>query len=186
MKYSGFLILLLLGSLTWHPQQADATQVFVSRDAEGNFVFSDRSSPYSETHTVKPLPTVPAIKFERLPAITEPDMANLLPTPYQLLSILYPRDQDNLPPGITATLEVMVGLRPTLETSDKLVLLDNGKPYYEGRDLTIPAPYLDPGEHQLQLAIRNTNGDLVMRSEIITVYIQRHSILRNSSRNGTK
>jgi len=186
MKYSGFLILLLLGPFIWHPQQADATQVFVSRDAEGNFVFSDRSSPHSETHTVKPLPTIPAIKFERLPVLTEPDTANPLPIPYQFLSILYPRDQDNLPPAITATLEIMVGLKPTLEARDKLVLLDNGKPYYEGRDITIPAPHLDPGEHQLQLAIRNANGDLVMHSEAITVYIQRHSILRNSSRSGTK
>lgn len=187
MKYSGTLFLSLLLAVQ-SMTAAQATQVFVSRDAEGNFIFSDQASPDAETHTVRELPTVPALKYDNLlpEAESPPQLRKPEPHPYQLLSILYPRDRDNLPPGISATLELIVGLKPKLRPDDKLVLLDNGKSYYEGRTLTIPVPNLDPGEHQLELAIRNKHGDLVLHSDPITVYIQRHSVLRQQSRQSTK
>ncbi len=187
MTYSGTLLLALLLTLQGITV-AQATQVFVTRDSDGNFVFSDRASPNAETHTVKALPTVPALKYDtRLPEAETHSAATAEATPpYHLLSILYPRDQENLPPGISATLELIVGLRPKLKPQDTLVLLDNGTPHYEGRKLTIPVPHLDPGKHRLQLAIRNAHNDLVMHSDPITVYVQRHSILRQNSKQGTK
>ena len=180
-------ILVWLGSLIC-TTTSHATQVFVSRDAQGNLIFSDRASPNAEQHRIKPLPTVPAFEYEtpdtnvKFPAIADEAPIRSDGFEYQFLTILYPRDQDNLPPGVSATLEIMVGLRPKLRPQDQLVLLDNGTRAYTGRDLTISMSNLNPGQHLLQLAIEQPNGDLVQHSEGITIYVQRHSVLRNQAR----
>lgn len=190
------LVSLWLGSLM-ASFAVHATQVFVSRDSQGNLIFSDTATANATTHKVEPLPTVPALKYQKpeantnLPVIADEGSASNKPPAridnfeYQFLTILYPRDQDNLPPGRSATLEVMVGLKPGLRQQDTLVLLDNGKPAYSGRDLALSVPNLDPGQHTLQLAIKRNNGDLVQHSEEITIYVQRHSVLRNQANKRT-
>ena len=150
-------------------------------------------TPQAETHRIQPLPTIPALKYQKADVFKERKSDQVVPVSpradtfqYQFLTILYPRDQDNLPPGPSATLEIMAGVKPRLRPKDTLVLIDNGKEIYSGRSLNISAANLDPGQHLLQLAIKRPNGDTIQESDTITVYIQRYSTLRNQAINRTK
>ncbi len=156
----------------------------MTRDASGNFVFSDQVSPAAEKHVVRPLPTMPAIQIPAPSRAKQSESINakqIQPVPYQL-SILYPRDRDNLPPGEVSTLELIAGLQPVLSKQDTLILQDNGRTYYKGRELRIPISRLTPGEHTLQLLIKNQHNDVIKQSNPITIYIQRHSVLRKPAK----
>lgn len=166
--------------------QTIATEVYVTRDASGNFVFSDQVSPAAEKHVVRPLPTMPAIQIPVPSRVKQNEGGSInakqsQPVPYQL-SILYPRDRDNLPPGEVSTLELIAGLQPVLSEQDTLILQDNGRTYDEGRELRIPISRLTPGEHTLQLLIKNQHNDVIKQSNPITIYIQRHSVLRKPAK----
>ncbi|MDO6681856.1 MULTISPECIES: hypothetical protein [unclassified Oceanobacter] len=153
-----------------------ATQVHVSRDAEGNLVFSDRVSEGSEPHEVEELPTVPAFVAPSATSTSQTQTTAQAGQFYTHLKILSPGNQDNIPTGLAASLNIVIDALPALRASDTFVVLVDGKPVTSGRDNSLPINQLVRGQHTLEAVINNASGQEILRSQAVTVYIQRHSI----------
>lgn len=172
LRHGCSLLLMVAISLT-----ASATDVYVSRDKDGSVVFSDKPSRGSETHKVKQLPVVPAFVA---PAKTSQPAAPSADkkTSYTSLSIVSPQDGTQLPTGAAGSLNVNGVLSPGLQPGDTIELIDNGQRIKQGQQTSFALEYLDRGEHQLQLQVVNAKGDVIISSNLVTVYIQRHSVLK--------
>lgn len=160
---------------------ANATDVYMSRDKNGNMTFSDQPSSGAEAHKVKPLPTVPA--FVPPP---QPPAAEVKPEPrlqYTSLGIISPTDQAQLPTGAAGGLTVSGVLSPGLQPGDSIQLLNNGQVIQRGSQTSFTLEYMDRGEHQLQLRVVNSKDEPLISSNTVTIYIQRHSVIRRANGN---
>lgn len=83
-----------------------------------------------------------------------------------------------LPTGAAGSLNVNGVLSPGLQPGDTIELIDNGQRIKQGQQTSFALEYLDRGEHQLQLQVVNAKGDVIISSNLVTVYIQRHSVLK--------
>ena len=151
------------------------TKVFITRDADGNPVFSDRKSANSEAHVVKELPSMPAFKTAPpKPEQTEPEPA--LPQ-YTSLSIISPVDGITLQRGQNGSLQVSGVLTPSLNKGDSIVLRSGSKELARGRQSTFNLTNLDRGEHVLRMSVENAAGEALIKSQDVTIYVQRASSL---------
>ena len=101
------------------------TRVYVTRDADGNPIFSDRQSTGAEAHVVKELPSMPA--FRRDAPATDapaPEKSAEQTTAYTSLSIVTPSNGTQLERGFNGELEVSGVLTPALSKGDRVVLKD--------------------------------------------------------------
>lgn len=182
---------------------AQAGQVYMSRDADGNIVFSDRAEGKAERIDVQELPTVPAyIVPDRLkqptatpvqatPAITatpvtttlqspEKPKSNKIPPDYQSLKIVSPRSGETYQNGDANNLMVIAEMQPSMKEDDALQLFDNGTLIRHTRTNYFAVNDLDRGEHKLEVAIVSKEGKEKIRSEGVIVYIHRTSVLKNA------
>tara|TARA_B100001109_G_scaffold255820_1_gene261208 strand:- start:45266 stop:45784 length:519 start_codon:yes stop_codon:yes gene_type:complete len=153
---------------------AQATEVYTYRDENGNVVFSDKPGKNSKKHQVKEIPTMPAFaipeeKPEEKPA--EPAFS------YTSLSIVTPRNEDHLQAGYAGNVQVSGVLSPGLRPDDEIVLLDNGKIVGQGRQTHFNLKNLFRGEHQLQMEVRNPEGEVMISSNPVILYVHRASSL---------
>ncbi|WP_221800037.1 DUF4124 domain-containing protein [Oceanobacter mangrovi] len=161
-----------------------ATQVYVTRDADGNMIFSDRASADAEVHEVDGVPTVPAF------VPPSPDRSDKPAEPvkeqsyYQSLQILSPADQTNVPPGLAADLELVVDVVPALRPDDTISVLVDGAEIGSGKKTTYPINKLVRGQHVMEAMVRDGTNKIIMRSPSVTIYIQRTSI-QNPQRQNT-
>lgn len=158
-----------------------ATEVYITRDAQGNIVFSDQPQSGAETHKLKELPTVPAFK----PPVSKPPEAQAPQAnavSYTSLGILTPSDQYQLPSGLGGELQVSGILTPKLEEGHVIELLDNGKVVDEGKQTLFTLRHLDRGEHKLQLRVVDQQQKTVISSNKVTIYVQRYSRLNRSGK----
>ena len=65
-----------------------ATEVYISRDANGNVIFSDKPGQNSEKHAVKELPSIPA--YVPPPSAHQPAKVNEPSFNYTSLTIITP------------------------------------------------------------------------------------------------
>ena len=153
-----------------------ATEVYVTRDAQGHVVFTDQHQSGAETHNLKALPTVPAFKRPEstTPEVKTPETNEVS---YTSLSILSPGDQYQLPSGFGGEIEISGILTPGLEESHVIELLDNGRVVDKGKQTLFTLRYLDRGEHKLQLRVVDRQQKTVISSNKVTVYVQRYSRL---------
>ena len=168
-----YIISFLLLSLT----TAVAAQVYISRDANGNVMFSDKPSANSEVHEVKEMQTVPALVIP-----TEVDSSHKKENTdkafeYTSLSIITPSNEQTIPTGHAGNVEVSGVLSPGLKSTDTIYLLDNKAVLREGRQTTFIINNMPRGEHKLQLVVRDKNGKELISSNPVTIYVQRASIL---------
>lgn len=158
-----------------------ATEVYITRDAQGNAVFSDQPQPGAETHKLKALPTVPAFKppVGKTPDVTASE-SNAVH--YTSLGILTPTDQYQLAPGLGGEIQLSGILTPELGEGHTIELLDNGKVVDTGKQTLFTLRHLDRGEHTLQLRVVDQQQKAVITSNKVTVYVQRYSRLNRSGK----
>lgn len=155
--------------------QSLATDVYVSRDKHGNPQFSDQRSKNAQPHKVKPLPTVPALAK---PMSNEPDPGPAATTPvYQKLAIIKPHNPHHLNTGMSGNINIQAQLQPDLFAGDHLELLLNGKTTQQSSSLAFSIDNLPRGEHSVELVVRSKDGQEKIRSQTLTLYVQRHAIL---------
>ncbi len=167
-----YLSIFLLLSLT----TAFASEVYFSRDKNGNVVFSDRPSANSEIHTVKDIPTVPA--FVAQTAQEQPKDNQQPIAEYTTLTIVAPANELTIPTGHTGNITVSGVLSPGLRSTDTIYLLDHQTIIQQGRKTTFKLSNLPRGEHKFQLVVRDNKGKDLISSNTVTVYVQRASILK--------
>lgn len=156
-----------------------AGEVYMSRDANGNVVFSDQPSANSQKHEVRELPSMPALVVPQAqPAAPVKPVAEVT---YTSLAIVSPQHSYQLASGYAGNLDVSGVLSPGLRESDTLVLLDNGAQVASGRQTSFSLSNLSRGEHKLQMAVLDAQGKTLISSNPVTVYVQRSSVLKRQN-----
>ena len=153
------------------------TKVYITRDADGNPVFSDRKSSGAEAHVVQELPSMPA--FNVPDPARQPETQNREPVPvsYTSLSIISPSNGTDLPRGMAGDIQVSGVLTPALQGDDEVILKDSGKEIARSKQTTFTLTNLDRGEHNLQMEVVSPDGEVRISSQNITLYVQRSSSL---------
>lgn len=173
------VIIALLSAFT----QPLAGDVYMTRDAQGNVIFSDKPGKNAQVHKVKPLPTVPAYVSPKIPDTAEEEEEQAPAFSYTSLSIVAPGDQHQLPTGFAGKLEISGVLSPGLQPGHQVQLLDNGTVIERGGQTHFNLQYLNRGEHKFQLVVKDEKEKVLIRSNNVTVYVQRHSTLNRSRKN---
>lgn len=169
MRY--FSVFLLLSLTT-----AFASEVYFSRDENGNVVFSDTPSANSELHQVKEIPTMPALVVPAKQIVNKKSDDGSFQ--YTSLSIVSPVDDQAIPTGHAGNVSVSGVLSPGLRPTDTIYLLDQQSVIRKGRQTTFSLSNLSRGEHTLQLVVRNEKGKDLISSNPVTIHVQRASVLR--------
>ncbi|MFT6624335.1 MAG: hypothetical protein ACJAZI_000396 [Cycloclasticus sp.] len=113
-------------------------------------------------------PSDPQTKDEPARDISDHQMDDR--TPYQTMTFVNLKDELTL--QNVSSISVQYSLQPSLQNDDGVVLYLNGKAQ-EGLTLT----NLSRGSLSLRLAVLDREGEELISSEEITIYIQKHSIL---------
>jgi len=157
------------------PVALATTQVYVTRDAAGNLIFSDRPSADAEIHPVEPLPTVPSLKMpkaeDELPADLEIDQF------YTNLQILSPNNEANIPHGLATDLSAVIDVQPALRPGDYLAVLVDGQLLSKGSSYSVSLGQLTRGKHIIEARIVDGDGTILLSSRRVTIYIQQPSVL---------
>jgi hypothetical protein len=155
----------------WLVPASAATEVYVSRDENGNLIFSDRPSKNSEKHEVKELPTMPAMKVPEKESEPEPKKEPAFE--YTSLAIVSPSEGTNIPRGMGGNISVNGVLSPGLQAGHSVVLLQGSTVVKRGRQTSFSLSNLSRGEYQFQLQVRDKNDEALISSQPVTVYVQR-------------
>jgi hypothetical protein len=154
------------------PISANATNVFITIDKEGNRIFSDIPSKESRTHKIKDISTVPAVKVQRTTAtaISNKDVD----TQYQQVIIMNPKNESTLTRDKLGNFVVSAQLNSALSDNDEAVLLFDGQEISVGSQLNWQINNADRGTHSLQVMIRKQNNqqEKIISSKVI-VYVKR-------------
>lgn len=153
------------------------TRVYITKDADGNPVFSDRRTQGSEAHIVRELPSMPAFEAETTTPTAAPAERDQDQFSYTSLTIVAPAAGATLPTGQAGNLEVSGVLSPGLRDSDSLVLVQNGVEVASGRQTAFQLTNMNRGEHELQMLVKNAQGKTIIRSQTVTIFVQRNSSL---------
>lgn len=156
-----------------------ATEVYMSRDEQGNIIFSDRPSAGAQRHEVRELPSVPA--FTAPVTAQQPSTVNEPTFSYTSLSIITPTNGQTIPTGMAGNVEISGVLSPGLREADTLILLSNGNVLRQGRQTSFQLQNLERGEHTLQMVVRDKDGKTLISSNPVTLYVQRASVLNRST-----
>jgi hypothetical protein len=154
------------------PVSANATDVFITINEEGNRIFSDIPSKESRTHKIKEIRTVPAVKVQRTTAtaINNKDVD----TQYQQLIITSPKNESTLTRDKLGNFVVSAQLSSALSENDEAVLLFDGQEISASSQLNWQINNADRGAHSLQVMIRKQNNqqEKIISSKVI-VYVKR-------------
>lgn len=159
---------------------AVGAQIYSWTDAQGNVVYSDQKPPPGvAAHTIelKPLNTVPAAPAPAPNSgATVPQSAPPAAQTKPVLRIVSPQNEQ----GIRANngdITVKLQVSPGLGKGQALHLYLDGKLVHAGRSLDVPLKNLDRGAHHAYVVLTDAQGQVLRRSEAITFYVLRHSIL---------
>ena len=153
------------------------TKVFMTKDKDGNPIFSDRNTQGAEAHVIQELPSMPAYKGQPANAAAAPAERTEDKFSYTSLSIVAPANGATMAPGLSGNIEVSGVLSPGLRDGDRIVLLRNGLEVASGRQTAFSLENLERGEHQLQMRVENSSGKAIINSQTISVFVQRTSSL---------
>jgi len=155
--------------------QAD---IYKTVDEHGNVVFTDNpKGKKAEKIELRKTNTQPPIKPAAPPSPKKSQPAGEPATRYQL-SISTPSEGTHILPG-QQTLAVSVDLTPALAEGHHLQATLNGQrfgPQTTGNSINLTNLYR--GSHQLGVIVLGKRGEVLAQSQIVTVYVQRPSILR--------
>ena len=144
-------------------------EVYKSRDAQGNVIFSDKSSGSAEAVKLPPTNTIPEVAA---PQGQAPSAAPVGAAGGYTLAIVSPVDGQTVF-SATATLDVGVSVAPALQPGHSLRLLLDGAPAGLPQQGSLTLEGLSPGPHTLQVQVLNDSGEIVQGTGPVTVQMQR-------------
>lgn len=152
-----------------------AVDVYVTKDKDGNPVFSDQPSANAEKITIEDIQTVPQPQTQPI----SPSTTNIKELPkYDNLVITSPTNDETIREN-TGALTINISLSPELRGNDVISLSMDGKEVSSGRELSYNLSNVDRGSHVLQAAILSPTGKKLIESSSVTVHLQRTSIINN-------
>ena len=145
-------------------------QVYKSRDAQGNVIFSDTSSERASPVTVPPTNTIPVVAAPARP-VAAPATGDAAGAGYAL-AITTPVEGQTVFSAVGA-LDVSLSVSPALQPGHSLRLLLDGAPADLPQQGSLTLEGLGPGPHTLQAQVVDGNGEIVQSSGTVTVQMQR-------------
>ena len=146
-------------------------QVYKSRDAQGNVIFSDTSSERASTVTVPPTNTIPVVAAPARP-VAPPATGDATAAAGYALAITTPVEGQTVFSAVGA-LDVSLSVSPALQPGHSLRLLLDGAPADLPQQGSLTLEGLGPGPHTLQAQVVDGNGEIVQSSGTVTVQMQR-------------
>jgi hypothetical protein len=179
MKYS-ILLLALVVPLA-------SADVYKTVTSDGEVIFSDTPSPGAKRMHLPELTTYKSTPVPSLPSGTE-TTPPALPS-YQSFTVTTPRDQATIWDN-AGNVSMSVDLEPALAVEDghKVQYYLDGKPYGKA-DLSMANAYhgLDRGTHTLSASVLDGNGDSLISTAPVTIYLHQASVLHpNNPLNSAK
>lgn len=155
---------------------ASATEIYRTRDKDGNWIYTDkRPAGPSEEVKLPPINTVPsntntAPLYPSQTATPNPDAIE----PYQI-AIISPRENVTIPPG-QRDLAIAVHLNRPLEASHLLMYFINGELLEETQSTSIVIQEVHRGAHTLVVEAVDANGTSLGKSPEVVVNVIRPSL----------
>jgi hypothetical protein len=145
-------------------------EVYKSRDAQGNVIFSDKSSGSAEAVKLPPTNTMPEVAAPARPA-APPATGDAASAGYTLAIVTPVEGQMVF--SATGTLDVGLSVAPALQPEHSLRLLLDGAPAGIPQQGSITLEGVSQGTHTLELQVLDANGELVQSSGTVSVHLQR-------------
>ena len=148
-----------------------AEEVYKTRDAAGNVIYSDEPSPEAETIQIQEAQTVPADDvppFEYKPPA--PSTNN-----YTKLAIVSPASDEALRPE-DDSVRVAARVEPQFRGQDTFVLILDGKEHSSGKSPSFLLNGLERGSHTASVKIRDPKGAELISSDPVTFHILKTSV----------
>lgn len=153
---------------------ANATNVFITIDENGNRIFSDQPSKGAQKHKVREIQTVPAVKLPTAAAEKGNEQES---SSYSSLTITNPASGSIIHRGMTGNFSVMASIVPALQEGDESILMINGRVVAQGQQLHWQLNNIERGEHSLTAAIRDRKSqEIKITSPAVSVVVQRASV----------
>jgi len=157
--------------------QVASGAVYKTVDEHGNVVYTDDPVGHGEPVNLPPLSTVPPPRYQTVsPAQT--GKAEARPAYYQQLTIMSPT-QDETVRDNPGNVTILAGVNPELniEAGDRLQFYLDGKPVGEASEAEkVTIPNVDRGAHTVAVAVVDTAGKELKRSDEVRFYLHRQSI----------
>lgn len=152
-----------------------AADVYMTVDENGNPTFSDQPSENAEKLEIKEVTTIPAFDGRPPPAKT-PEPAH----PYRNITVVSPK-QDETYFRSEGDLVVTVQLTPRLRSSDTLVYYKDGTEIFAGKSSSHSIAEMDRGTHTVSVAVRDVDGNILIKSSDIIFFMKQNSILNRAN-----
>ena len=151
-----------------------ATDVYITRDKDGNPIFSDQPSSNAEKIIIEDVQIIP--KTHTQPSVLPGPETKVKELPkYNEITIVSPKNDESIRDN-TGALSIQVSLSPELRGNDVIALYMDGDVVSEGRQLTFNLSNIDRGTHVFQAAVKSTNGKKVIESDSVKVHLQRFAV----------
>ena len=165
-----FALALMLFSQTTHA----GTDVYVTRDANGNPVFSDTPSEAAEKIIIKEIQTVEEPKAVTLPDSSDPRIKQAVR--YETLDIISPQSDEAIRNN-AGNIMIQVALKPGLGGDDVILITLDGKEVSRGSATSVALNNLDRGSHQVSAAVISRTGARLLKSDVVEFHLLRTSVL---------
>jgi hypothetical protein len=169
MKKLMLIILLLI------PLMADADQVYMQTDQNGNVTYSDMPADNARPVNLPQVSTAPAPQPKQAPAAAPAPTTTPVPVPvgnkpYTEFDLVSPVDQETIQNQPSIPVEVKV--EPELQPGDKVQIMLDGAPWGP------PAPSIhfvfnapERGTHTMSAELINGSQQVIKETNTVTVYI---------------
>ncbi|WP_439135671.1 DUF4124 domain-containing protein [Pseudomaricurvus sp.] len=154
-------------------------EIYKTVDEQGNTVYTDNPKDKDKADPVD-LPdinTQPPVSAQPRPLPT----VKKAPVNYQV-RINNPQEGTQVPMG-QYEIPVSLSINPQLRNGDHIRILLNGQAFgqeFYSTNLVLREVYR--GEHSLRAVVINSSGEVMGRSNAVTIYVQRNSVPRKSAR----
>lgn len=147
-------------------------------DAEGNVVYSDQKPPPgvpAQKVELQPLPTVPAAPQPQPPMGRSSESGAPAQT-QATIKIVSPQNEQAVRAN-NGDVTVSMQASPALAKGRLVDLYVDGASAYRGAKTSVVLRNLDRGQHRLYAELIGASGRTLYRSEPVTFYVLRHSVL---------
>lgn len=152
-----------------------AQTIYRSVDKDGNVVFSDTPGEGAEEIILREVTTINSASAPVTPQPEQAQEANVIT--YAGLKIASPANDEVIREN-SGNVHIIVELQPNLMEGHKLTLYLDSKEYSDSTSPAFSLTNLDRGAHQLRVAVRDTEGKILLSSTSVTFHLQRASVIR--------
>ena len=176
----GMKQLLLVLCVALASTAVQAQKVYKIIHPDGTVEFTDTPPPDAPAQRIEVQPLNSAQPLAP-PSGSSSQSANGAPAGYSQFRITSPTDGESIRDN-AGNVNIDLSLQPTLRRGDKIDLYLDGQSIGGGRATGITLTDMDRGSHSIEAVVKNTNGQVVARSNSVTFTLQRRSAILQPAR----